>query len=178
LQVMRTAAAALRDEGAPHAASGLPLEIERKFLLTACPPAARTVDAVRIEQGWIPGTALRERLRRKIMTDGRVECWRTVKLGPSQARVEVEELAAPPLFDAMWPLTRPARITKDRYAVLDGAHTWEIDVFAGRDLVLAEVELGSEDETVTIPAWLAPYVEREVTSEPQYLNSNLAQPEP
>ena len=56
---------------------------------------------------------------------------------------------------------------------VDGA-AWQIDEFRHRDLVLAEIELDSEDEAVTFPSWLAPFVEREVTLEPEYVNINLA----
>jgi CYTH domain-containing protein len=52
--------------------------------------------------------------------------------------------------------------------------TWELDDFKNRDLVLAEIELESEDEPVTFPPWLAPVVEREVTGEVAYQNINLA----
>lgn len=176
--VIDAAAATLRREGSPVSRGGMPLEIERKYLLRGCPPAARAVAPLRIEQGWIPGEALRERLRRTVAADGTMTHWRTVKLGPAVARVEVEEAASAALFNAMWPLTQAARISKERYVIADGAHTWEIDVFPGRDLVLAEVELGAVDDTVTVPAWLAPYVERDVTGDPAYFNAVLARPEP
>jgi CYTH domain-containing protein len=77
----------------------------------------------------------------------------------------------------MWPLTRSARVRKVRHVLADGARTWEIDVFLDRDLVLAEVELGHLDEAVVLPAWLAPYVERDVTGEPAYFNAVLARAE-
>jgi CYTH domain-containing protein len=177
LHVLDAAVAALRAEGTPRSSAGLPMEIERKFLLRACPPEARALPPVRIEQGWIPGTALRERLRRRTEPEGTVSCWRTMKLGPAEARIEVEEATTPELFEAMWPLTRSARVRKVRHVVADGAHTWEIDVFLDRELVLAEVELGDVDEAVALPAWLAPYVEREVTGEPAYFNAVLARAE-
>lgn len=177
LRTMEAAVNALRAEGMPMSANGLPMEIERKYLLRACPPAARTVPPVRIEQGWIPGQALRERLRRRTAPDGSVTCWRTVKLGPVEARVEVEEITPPEIFDAMWPLTRSARVRKDRYVIPHGAHTWEIDVFLDRPLVLAEVELGDLHEAITLPPWLAPYLERDVTGEPAYVNAVLARAE-
>lgn len=178
LHTLDAATAALRAEGAPTSANGLPLEIERKYLLRSCPPAARTVPPVRIEQGWLPGQALRERLRRRTDADGAVSCWRTVKLGPAEARIEIEEATTPELFAALWELTRQARVRKDRYVVPHGAHTWEIDVFLDRDLALAEVELGDVQESVTLPDWLVPYVERDVTGEPAYFNAVLARPEP
>lgn len=178
LRTLEAASNALRAEGSPMSANGLPMEIERKYLLRSCPPAARTVPPVRIEQGWIPGQALKERLRRRTAPDGSVTCWRTVKLGPAAARVEVEEICPPELFAVMWELTRAARVRKDRYVIPHGAHTWEIDVFLDRDLVLAEVELGDVNESVTLPPWLAPYLERDVTGEPAYFNAVLARPEP
>jgi len=177
LRTLEAAAIALRAEGAPLSANGLPMEIERKYLLRDCPPAARAESPIRIEQGWLPGQALKERLRRRTAPDGSVTCWRTVKLGPAEARVEVEETCGPELFASLWELTRAARVRKDRYVVPHGAHTWEIDVFLDRELVLAEVELGDVNEAVTLPPWLAPYLERDVTGEPAYFNAVLARPE-
>ncbi len=149
-------------------------EIERKFLLHAVPPRVRDVPAVRIAQGWLPGERLRERLRRTVHPDGRVEWTRTVKVGTGMSRMELEEPAEPVLFESLWPLTAAARVHKTRQTVSDGLLTWEIDVFLDRDLVLAEVELPSENTPVTLPDWLAPYVEREVTGDPVYVNANLA----
>ena len=65
------------------------------------------------------------------------------------------------------------RIEKIRHLVRnsDGRHTWEIDEFFGDNegLVLAEIELGSEDEPFDRPSWLG----EEVTSDPRYYNSYL-----
>lgn len=177
LAVLDRAAQALQREGSPQTASGLPQEIERKFLLRALPPEARQVPPTRIDQGWIPGTALRERLRRSTRPDGSVRCTRTLKFGPTRARVEIEEATSDALFEAMWPLTRDARIRKLRHAVPHGDHVWEIDVFLDRELVLAEVELQSSEEIAPIPAWLAPFIEREVTDDPAYLNAVMARPD-
>ena len=107
-----------------------------------------------------------------------MSCWRTVKLGPAQARIEIEEGTSRELFEAMWPLTVAARVEKHRHVVPDGAYQWEIDVFCDRDLVLAEVELSGLDDHPTLPAWLAPYVERDVTGEPAYFNAVLASAPP
>lgn len=161
---------------------GLPMEIERKFLLHGLPPDAAMAPSVRIEQGWLPGTALRERLRRTSRAGAADECTRTVKIGPANARIEIEEPTDPALFAAMWPLTVQARIRKRRHIVQDGALTWEVDVFLDRDLVLAEVELqdapGDIVAALPIPAWLASFIVREVTHEPAYYNSVMAQPDP
>jgi len=162
-------------EGVAHAAEAQAhagLEIERKYLLRALPPL-HAGELQRIEQGWLPGERLQERLRRVVVGD-EVRCWRTVKLGRGVSRVEVEEACPLELFERLWPLTEGCRVTKRRHVVREGAHAFEIDEFLDRDLVLAEVELASADETVALPDWLAPFVVREVTGEDEFVNRNLA----
>ena len=64
-------------------------------------------------------------------------------------------------------------IEKIRYQVdIDGL-CWEIDQFLGDNegLLIAEVELQSEDQTISLPPW----VDQEVTQDMRYYNSNLAQ---
>jgi len=151
----------------------VPVERERKFLLRALPEAAREAAVVEIEQGWLPGERLRERLRRA-REDGADRFYRTVKLGTGVTRVEIEEETTEALFTALWPHTEGCRIAKRRYRIPDGALTWEIDEFRDRPLVVAEVELPRPDTEVTPPSWLAPFVEREVTGDPAYLNLTLA----
>jgi len=148
-------------------------EIERKYLLSGLPAAAREVDPVAIDQGYLPGEKLQERVRRTRGAAGE-RYTRTVKLGRGVERIEVEEEADRELFEALWPLTEGRRVSKLRYRVSGGRLTWEIDAFEGRELWLAEVELPSADIVPEPPAWLAPYVVREVTGEPEYLNVNLA----
>ena len=62
-------------------------------------------------------------------------------------------------------------IDKTRYFVRCGAHTFEVDEFYADNegLILAEVELASEDENFEMPSWLG----REVTGDPRYYNSML-----
>ncbi|MCU0617146.1 MAG: CHAD domain-containing protein, partial [Gemmatimonadaceae bacterium] len=156
---------------ATTAPDALPVEIERKFLLSALPDAVRDLDGIRIAQGWLPGERLRERLRRSVHP-------RTIKLGAGVSRIEVEEATDPILFESLWPFTASARIEKLRYVVADGALTWEIDRFLDRDLVLAEVELPSAQAIATPPEWLAPYIVREVTDEAAFVNANLARARP
>ena len=177
MRSLESAVSELRRDSAPTTDAGVPLEIERKYLLTGVPPEAAAVAPTLIEQGWLPGNALRERLRRSTNPDGTVVCWRNVKLGPAQARVEIDESTSRDLFDAMWPLTAVARVRKQRHVVHDAAYAWEIDVFLDRELVLAEVELSGIDDRPAIPEWLAPYVERDVTGEPAFFNSVLARAE-
>jgi len=177
MQSLEMAVVELRRDSAPTTEAGVPLEIERKYLLRRVPPVAAAVPPILIEQGWLPGSALRERLRRSTNPEGTVACWRNVKLGPAQAHIEIDEGTSRELFEAMWPLTAGARVRKHRHVVRDAAYAWEIDVFLDRDLVLAEVELSGLDDRPALPEWLAPYVERDVTGEPAYFNSVLARAE-
>jgi CYTH domain-containing protein/CHAD domain-containing protein len=177
-RILRRAVQALREYQAVPAipsGHGLPMEIERKFLLHGLPPTAATAPSILIEQGWLPGTMLRERLRRTVGANGITKLTRTVKLGRAGTRIEVEELTDAALFTALWPITVSARVRKRRHMVPAGELLWEIDVFLDRDLVLAEVELKNEAQAVSIPEWLAPFVVKEVTNDPSYLNSVMAQ---
>jgi CHAD domain-containing protein/CYTH domain-containing protein len=150
-----------------------PLEIERKYLLRALPPEAAAAPAEEIEQGWLPGERLIERFRR-VRTNGHEAWFRTVKLGQGITRIEVEEETTPELFNAIWPLTERCRVAKRRHRLEAEGRVWEIDVFTDRELVLAEVELPAADATIRIPDWLAPYIDRDVTDDPTYVNRNLA----
>jgi len=149
------------------------IEIERKYLLRALPERAAAAEAIDVEQGWLPGERLLERVRRTSGPDGD-RYYRAVKLGAGLSRLELEEETSADLFARLWPLTESRRVRKRRYFVPEGALTWEIDDFRDRALVLAEVELPSPDTDVPIPEWLAAVLEREVTGDPAYVNVNLA----
>ncbi len=64
-----------------------------------------------------------------------------------------------------------AELSKVRYKIAIENHIWEVDVFSGNNqgLIVAEIELKSEDEKFVLPAW----IDREVTGEEKYYNSNL-----
>jgi CHAD domain-containing protein/CYTH domain-containing protein len=148
-------------------------EIERKFLLTGLPSLDGAEGPVEIEQGYLPGERVIERLRR-IRFDGGVELVRTVKEGSGLTRLEIEEVVTPDVFARFWPLTDGRRLRKRRYRIAEGTLTWEIDEFLDRDLVLAEVELPGQLTEVRIPEWLQPHVDREVTEDTAYSNVHLA----
>jgi len=65
----------------------------------------------------------------------------------------------------------PGRIVKTRYYVPAGKHTYEVDVFHGKNegLIIAEIELSDQNENFERPGWLG----EEVTGNPDYYNSNL-----
>jgi CYTH domain-containing protein len=154
--------------------AALPVETERKFLLHALPPLPGDgVEVLEVEQGWIPGNRLAERLRRTRTSDG-TRYHRAIKFGRGVTRVEIEEETTPDLFSELWPLTVGRRVRKTRFRVNDRTSVWEIDRFDDRDLVLAEIEIPSADGPVHLPPWLRPYLVREVTGESEWVNLNLA----
>lgn len=150
-----------------------PLEIERKYLLRGLPPRATEVVPSVLRQGYVPGTALVERVR-CVERDGERRWYRTVKLGRGIARTEVEEETTAQIGEALWALTEGRRVVKHRHVVEDGGRRWEIDDFQDRELRLAEIELTRADEEVVLPAWLAPWVVRDVTDADEYANVVLA----
>jgi CYTH domain-containing protein len=149
-------------------------EIERKYLLRALPERVRDARALEIDQGYLPGIRINERIRRSREATT-VKYFRTIKSGQGIERTEIEEETTEPFFSAVWPLTRGARVQKRRYLVPEGDVVWEIDEFLDRDgLWLAEVELTSVDQRVEIPLWLREVMDREVTDDPRYTNHALA----
>ena len=164
---LRAIADSWRTGGAP------PVEIERKWLLSALPPRLHGLTPALLHQGYLPGDILVERIR-SVTRAGVTDWFRTVKLGRGISRIEVEESTTPELGATLFELTPGKRVGKRRYTVDDGALTWEIDDFTDRALVLAEVELPREDTPVELPVWLAPYVVREVTGETEFTNWQLA----
>src|SRR5437016_5663261 len=121
-------------------------EIERKYLLRALPDGVARHPSAVLDQGYIPGSQVRERVRRmREDADGSVRYIRTVKLGSGIERFEFEEDTTDVFFAAVWPLTEGRRIRKRRYRVPGDGGVWEVDEFLDRDLVLAEIELTSVD---------------------------------
>jgi adenylate cyclase len=145
------------------------IEIERKFLVSD-QTIVDGLDGVAITQGYLvedPARAIRVRRAGE-------RAFLTIKgapVGISRPEYEYEI----PLRDGeaiLATMSDGRRIEKTRYRLPDGEITWEIDVFGGANagLVVAEVELADESQVVPAPAWLGP----EVTSDPRYLNLNLA----
>lgn len=65
----------------------------------------------------------------------------------------------------------PGKVVKTRNIIPSGNHKIEVDVFHDKNegLIIAEVELKSEDEEFIKPEWFG----AEVTGDPRYYNSNL-----
>jgi adenylate cyclase len=142
-------------------------EIERKFLVTS-DAYKRGAAPVDLRQGYL--CADPERTVR-IRAAG-VATTLTIKgLTVGATRSEFDYAIPADDAGALFALCLPPLIEKTRYHVRFGAHLWEVDEFRGENqgLVIAEVELASEDEAFELPPWIG----REVTGDARYYNSNL-----
>lgn len=157
--------------------AGTPLEIERTYLLSGLPPLPPGAARHELEQGYLPDGGegeLEGRLRRQVGPGGEVRRFHTIKRGSGLVREEVEREIDEAELQREWPRTAGRRLRKVRWKVREGDHVWEVDQFPELDLVLAEVELERADERPAFPAWLAPFVVRDVTEDPAYRNHSLA----
>ncbi len=145
-------------------------EIERKFLVNGDAYRDDATARVRMLQGYLADTA---------------HCSVRVRLEGEQARISVksagldierDEFEYPiPVADAEGMLERlceGGRVAKTRYLVPFRGMTWEVDEFHGdnQGLVVAEVELEDRHQQFDLPPW----IDREVSGDPRYLNTNLA----
>ncbi len=146
---------------------------EHRYLLTGLPAELSATVPVEAHEGWLPGTALEERLRAECGPGGE-HYYRCVTVESGAERVEVAEDTTKELFDALWPLTGGKRITIRRYPLADPPLEWEVDAFPDRDLVLARVAVPLSRRRITLPPPLRPLLVREVTDEVEYLSVNLA----
>jgi adenylate cyclase len=153
------------------------IEIERKFLVAGDAWRTQIARSQRMAQGYLndPG-ALREGREQASMRI-RVaagDAWLNLKsrvIGPS--RQEFEYVIPLADAEALLALCVGGRIEKTRHYIPCGGLTFEIDEFSGDNagLVVAEIELPSEDFAFERPDWLG----AEVTHETRYYNSSLAE---
>lgn len=146
------------------------LEIERKFLV-AHGHAYRDVatSCSHIRQGYIPCESATVRIR---IRDDRA--YLTIKSHSNREGISRYEFEKEILVDEaqhLLLLCRGGLIDKHRYLVPSGKHTFEVDEFHGDNdgLVMAEVELASENEPFEKPHFIGP----EVTGNRHFYNSQL-----
>ena len=87
------------------------------------------------------------------------------------ARTEFEYLIPVDEAKAMLAEFADKQIIKKRYEINVDGKTWEVDEFEGalEGLILAELEVESEDENFTLPDW----VTKDVSTDPNYFNAVL-----
>jgi len=148
------------------------IEIERKYLVTSLDFLNEYSSKNEIAQGYLssnPERTVRIRIKGK-------KGFITIKGIGSESgvsRFEWEKEIAVEEAKSLLKLCEKGVIEKTRYEVKSGKHIIEIDVFHGENdgLILAEIELESENETILKPKWLG----TEVTNDERYYNSYLSQ---
>lgn len=144
-------------------------EIERKFLINLSEwEKLSKPKGKHFRQGYILTDPAKTIRVRKTETSG----WLTIKgisVGASRLEYEYEI----PLAEAEELLDNFSEneLEKVRHEIVYANKLWEVDVFLGDNegLIVAEIELESEDEDFEIPEWIT----EEVTHEKKYYNSNL-----
>tara|TARA_B110000459_G_scaffold163313_1_gene180061 strand:- start:528 stop:998 length:471 start_codon:yes stop_codon:yes gene_type:complete len=148
------------------------IEIERKFLITSNSYREQASTKAVLTQGYLSSSPERTVRIRLIDQTGYI----TVKGKSNESglsRFEWEKEISKPEAEALLELCEETVISKTRFKVRIEDHLFEVDEFDGpnKGLVIAEVELGSENEVFSKPNWLGD----EVTDDKKYYNSNLSQ---
>ncbi|WP_320813956.1 CYTH domain-containing protein [Flavobacterium sp.] len=146
-------------------------EIERKFLVTSNVYLKTFTKQNRIVQGYLssdPKRTVRIRLKGE-------NGYLTIKGESNESgltRFEWEKEISYADAENLLRLCEIGVIDKIRYEVIVGVHVYEVDVFAkdNEGLIIAEIELKSENEHFEKPDWLG----EEVTGDERYYNSYLS----
>lgn len=147
----------------------MPLEIERKFLVRKelwqqCDKHSGEL----FRQGYLLTDPTKTIRVRQTSEKGFITIKR-ISVGATRAEYEYEI----PVSEAEELLNHFAgsELSKNRFKILFEGKLWEVDEFLGDNegLIVAEIELQSEEEIFSIPNW----VDIEVTSEEKYYNSSL-----
>ncbi len=144
-------------------------EIERKYLLANDAWRDAVLDKTPMRQGYIRALDCTVRVRIAGITGFLTIKGRTENFTRDEYEYEI------PLQDAAEMLNNlclAGCVEKFRYRIIVDGDEWVIDEFTGRNhgLVMAEIELITEDQVFTTPEWLG----REVSHDSRYTNGALA----
>lgn len=147
------------------------VEIERKFLVKSDDYKSEAYQKARLVQGYLNSDP--ERTVR-IRVNGE-KAFITIKGKSNESGISRFEWEKEiPLNEAekLLKLCEPGIIEKVRFLVKNGKHVFEVDEFQKENsgLVIAEIELNSEEESFDIPEWLG----EDVTGDNRYYNSQLS----
>lgn len=148
------------------------IEIERKFLVTSEDFKKEAFAKHQIAQGYLnsnPDRTVRIRIKGEsgfLTIKGKNNDSGTTRF---EWETEIALMEAKPLLD----LCEKGILLKTRYEIRVGKHVYEVDVFHGENegLIIAEIELSSEQEVFEKPNWLG----KEVTGDNRYYNSYISQ---
>ena len=143
-------------------------EIERKYLIKD-DTWRKDASGTTYRQGYL-STVKERTVRVRTIDDKGFLTIKGITIGATRREYEYEI----PTVDAnemLDELCEKPIIEKTRFKISHAGLTWEIDEFAGvnQGLIVAEVELESEDQNINFPPWVG----EEVSGDPRYFNSNL-----
>ena len=144
-------------------------EIERKFLVKGDFKSS-SISQTRISQGYLSSVPERT-VRVRVIGDKGFITIKGIGNKSGTSRYEWEKEIPVNEVNELLKICEPGLIEKTRFLVKAGKHTYEIDEFYGdnKGLVVAEVELSTEDEEFDKPSWLG----EELTGNVNYFNSML-----
>lgn len=146
-------------------------EIERKFLVKNEDFKSEAFRSNRIVQGFL-STHPERTVRVRIYGEKGFLTIKGLSNQSGTTRFEWEKEISLEEAEELMKLCEPGIIDKIRYEVKNGKHIVEIDEFFGdnQGLIVAEIELKSENESFEKPSWLG----EEVTGQEKYYNSQLS----
>lgn len=149
----------------------MPLEIERKFLVRSDEWRAQVQSRELLKQGYLTSGAACS-IRARVAGE---HAWLNIKAKRSgMTRLEFEyPIPRADADEILSELCNGPLLEKYRHRIPAGELVWEIDEFLGANagLIVAEIELPSEQTSFARPPWLG----QEVTDDVRYYNFNLAQ---
>jgi hypothetical protein len=172
----------VRDTLLPDMKAKTEIEIERRFLLKSVPDIKYSMD-IEIGQHYLSPKGDKETERVRAITqsiNGNVlgDKWIHTIKQPTKGlgQLETEEEITWEVFSVGKANTdRSIYKTRHLYHLKEDKLVWEIDEFKDLNLVIAEIEIPSEDYVLVIPEALTPYILLEITGMKQFSNSNLAE---
>jgi len=147
----------------------MPLEVERKFLVTTDGWKSFVTRQIRIRDGLIASTG-GNKARVRIADSNATIALKSRRNGPTRTEFEY----AIPYSDAMEMLRTMCDgrvLEKVRHVIPHAGTVWHIDVYEGilNGVVLAEIELQHADQLLDLPGWVG----KEVTNDPMYRKINM-----
>lgn len=146
------------------------IEIERKFRVIDDAWRGAVGSSTLLRQGYLANTT---RASIRVRVAGETAVLSVKAMTPGRSREEFEaEIAVEDAREMLAHLCEGPPIEKWRHIVVHAGDRWEIDEFLGDNagLVIAELELDSEDQDFARPAWLGD----EVTDDERYYNFRLS----
>jgi adenylate cyclase len=145
------------------------IEIERKFLVKSKNAPMLFERRYDITQGYILNS--KEKVVRIRLVNGRDAIITIKGQNIGMSRPEFEYSIPFHEGDEMMKTMCSDVISKTRYICMEQQSRWEVDFFHGDNegLIVAEIELNSEDEKINYPDWIG----KEVTDKKKYYNNNL-----